>query len=209
MSAMEVKICGLTTIDDAKVAVDAGADYLGFVFYQKSPRAVSAKRVADIVSALGDGIRAVGVFVNETPERVNALVRECGLYAAQIHGDEHPEGFSEVTVPLWRAIWIRDREPAPNPSAWPAVRYVIDAAAPGQYGGAGVAADWDVAARIAREQPVMLAGGLRADNVAEGIRRVRPVGVDVSSGVEKNPGSKDHDAVRAFIAAAKHAELNN
>ncbi len=200
---MEVKICGLTNFEDARVAVDAGADYLGFVLYEKSPRAVTPEQVAVIVGALGDGVRSVGVFVNEAPDVVERVVRECGLYAAQIHGDEEPEPFCGLEFPLWRAVWIEDEIAIPDPESWVAGRYVIDAAVPGQYGGSGITADWDVAAQLARKVPVMLAGGLTVDNVRDAVRIVQPLGVDVSSGVEREPGRKDHDAVRKFLREAK------
>ncbi len=201
---MEVKICGLTNVEDAQVAVAAGADYLGFILYKESPRAVTPQQITHILSALGNGIRAVGVFVNEVPSQVEAIAKDCGLYAVQIHGDEDAGGFVDFSIPVWRALWVRDGGAHPDPIVWPASRYVIDAAVPGQYGGTGVAADWNEAADIAKECPVMLAGGLHPANVAEAIRSVRPMGVDVSSGVECDPGRKDHDAIRTFVAAAKN-----
>jgi len=204
---MEVKICGLTNIEDARCAIDAGADYLGFVLYQKSPRSVSPEKLAEIVGSLGDDVRAVGVFVNETPTEVKRVMRECGLYAAQIHGDESSGDFSGLSFPVWRAVWIENENPIPDPKSWGADRYVIDAAVPGQYGGSGITADWDVSARLVRKFPVMLAGGLTAENVRSAVEIVQPLGVDVSSGVECEPGHKDHDAVRTFVAEAKSKDL--
>jgi len=177
------------------------------VLYEKSPRAVIADKLAEIVAALGDDVRAVGVFVNETPDEVKRIVRECGLYAAQMHGDEDFGNFRGLSFPVWRAVWIEDGIARPDPKSWVAGRYVIDAAVPGQYGGSGITADWDVAAQLAREFPVMLAGGLTVDNVCDAIRAVNPLGVDVSSGVECEPGRKDHIAVRRFIGEAKSREL--
>ncbi|MBT3194346.1 MAG: phosphoribosylanthranilate isomerase [Verrucomicrobia bacterium] len=203
---MNVKICGLTNIADARVARDAGADYFGFIFYAKSPRAVSPEQVAQIVGELGDGARAIGVFVNERPEQIREIVAACGLYAAQVHGDELAEDFAALPLRLWRAMRIEDGVAVPDPAAWSADCYVIDAAVPGQYGGTGVTADWHAAARIAQDRPVLLAGGLHPGNVREAIRCVSPMGVDVSSGVELEPGRKDHEAVRRFIALAKGME---
>lgn len=200
---MEVKICGLTNIDDARVAIDAGADYLGFVLYKKSPRSVSVENLAEIVKALGERVRAVGVFVNEQAGVVKSIVNECGLYGAQIHGDEEPGSFRNMPFPVWRSVWIEDQLAVPVPEIWDAERYVIDAADPGQYGGSGVTADWDIAAELVREFPIMLSGGLTADNVRKAIDIVQPMGVDVSSGVELKPGRKDHDAVRKFVKEAK------
>jgi phosphoribosylanthranilate isomerase len=203
--SIEVKICGLTNAEDARVALEAGADYLGFVIYEKSPRGVTVERMAEILAELGDGVRAVGVFVNEPSSKVDGIVRRCHLHAAQIHGDEAPGSFNAFSHRVWRAVWIQDGVALPPPPEWPADRYVIDAAVPGLYGGSGVKADWDVASSLADRYPAMLAGGLRPDNVVDAIRCVSPMGVDVSSGVEAEPGRKDHDAVRAFVAAAKSA----
>lgn len=203
---IDVKICGLTTLEDARVACDAGADYLGFVFYAKSPRAVAPACVADIIATLDIGARAVGLFVNEAPEKAMAVARECGLGIVQLHGDETAEPFDQFPLPIWRAIRVRDGRAVPAPEAWLASRYVIDADVSGVYGGTGVKADWEMAAALAESYSVMLAGGLRADNVAAAIARVQPAGVDVSSGVEAEPGRKDHAAVRRFVAAAKAAK---
>ena len=201
--AVDVKICGLTNAEDARVALDAGADYLGFVIYPKSPRGVTAERVSEILGTLEAGTRGVGVFVNSSASEVDAIVRQCGLYAAQIHGDEDAAAFADFPHRLWRAVWIQDGTAVPPPAEWPAERYVIDAAVPGLYGGSGVQADWDEASALAHEHPIMLAGGLHPGNVTDAIRCVNPAGVDVSSGVEATPGRKDHDAVRVFVAAAK------
>lgn len=200
---MNVKICGLTNLEDARVALEAGADYLGFILYPKSPRAVTPDQVTTILGSLGVGVRAVGVFVNAFPEQVMEIVKRCGLHAAQVHGDESAEDFVDLGVPMWRALRIEGGIAIPDPSDWPVDCYVIDAAVPGQYGGTGVTADWEVAEKMARRRPVMLAGGLHPGNVCDAIRSVRPMGVDVSSGVESEPGRKDHDAVRRFVALAK------
>ncbi len=203
--SVEIKICGLTNLEDAEVALAAGADFLGFVLYARSPRAVSVEALASIVRDLGEGVRAVGVFVNASPEFVRETALHCGLAAVQIHGDEPPDAFAAMPVPVWRSLSVSRDGCTPEPAAWPAARYVADAAAPGVYGGTGTLADWDQAAVLAAQVPLMLAGGLTADNVAAAIRAVRPLGVDVSSGVESEPGRKSHEAVRAFIAAARQA----
>jgi phosphoribosylanthranilate isomerase len=202
---VEIKICGLTNLEDARVALAAGADYLGFVLYARSPRAVPVEALASIVRDLGEGVRAVGVFVNSTPAFVRDTALHCGLAAVQIHGDELPDAFAAMPVPVWRSVAVSRDGCSPEPSAWPAARYVADAAAPGLYGGTGSLADWNQAAALATRVPLMLAGGLTAANVAAAIREVRPLGVDVSSGVEAEPGRKSHAAVRAFIANARQA----
>jgi phosphoribosylanthranilate isomerase len=200
---IEVKICGLTNRDDALAALEAGADYLGFVLYSKSPRGIDAARLAQIVEGLPGTFRAVAVFVNEPRANVERLAGDCGLHAVQIHGDERSGGLASMAVPVWRALRISQGVCTPVPESWPAARYVVDAAAPGIYGGSGQVAEWSAARALAERYPVMLAGGLTPDNVADAIRAVRPVGVDVASGVEVTPGRKDWAKVRRFIAIAR------
>ena len=196
---IEIKICGLTCLDDAKAALDAGADFLGFVTYPRSPRAISPQKLRSLLDQLGGAARSVAIFVNEPARHVREVARDCGLYAAQIHGDERAEDFADMPVPVWRAVRLRGGAREPQPDTWFAVRYVVDAVVPGQYGGTGVPADWAAAARFAGKYPTMLAGGLTPENVADAIRRVKPAGVDVSSGVETAPGRKDHARIAQFI----------
>jgi len=195
----------LTNLDDASAALDAGADYLGFVLYEGSPRGVSVKALMRILDRLDRPVRAVGVFVNEARGEVERIVSEAGLHAAQLHGDEAPVDFSDLAVPVWRAIRLSGQECEPWPEQWPAERYVVDASVPGMYGGTGVTADWQAAARLAAERPVMLAGGLTPRNVASAVQTVRPRGVDVAGGVEKRPGRKDPNKLRDFIVNAKES----
>ena len=203
---MDVKICGLTSIEDARVALDAGADFLGFVLYAKSPRAVTARRLRQIADALPSGARAVAVFVNARRRAVETIARDSRLYAVQIHGDEEAGEFDGMPVPVWRAVRFGAGSWAPAPAAWLAARYVVDAAAPGRYGGSGATADWTAAGGFARKYPVMLAGGLTPGNVLAAIRAVRPLGVDAASGVEAAPGKKDAAKVAAFVNAARAIE---
>ncbi|MBN1670667.1 MAG: phosphoribosylanthranilate isomerase [Kiritimatiellae bacterium] len=201
---IEIKICGLTTLADAAHALGCGADYLGFVLYSRSPRCIGPGALRVIAERLkGQGGRLVGVFVNESPARVREIADECRLDAVQIHGDEKPDGYAEVGVPVWRAVRLADAGPEPRPEAWPAERYVVDPAPRGVYGGAGVTADWQAASDFSGRFPTMLAGGLTPANVEEAIRRVQPLGVDVSSGVERDPGRKDHAKVKEFIASCR------
>ncbi|MBM4143878.1 MAG: phosphoribosylanthranilate isomerase [Lentisphaerae bacterium] len=200
---VEVKICGLTNQADARHALACGADYLGFVLYAGSPRGITPGAMRRILDGLGGTARAVAVFVNENAAVVRKVAEDCGLYAAQTHGDEDPAEFAALPVPVWRAVRMENGVWRPDPGAWPAERYLVDASVPGAYGGTGVAADWDAAARLARSAPLMLAGGLTPENVAEAVRLVRPLGVDVVSGVEASPGRKDPVKVRRFISEAK------
>ncbi|NLB60631.1 MAG: phosphoribosylanthranilate isomerase [Lentisphaerae bacterium] len=205
--AMEVKICGLTRLEDAQAAQDAGADFLGFVLYARSLRGITARTLRRITAKLIDPPPLVGVFVNARRQRILQIAADCGLHAIQLHGDEAPTDFQAWPGPLWRALSFRRRQPYPAPQSWPAERYILDAAAPGQYGGSGRRVDWQLAAALARKHPLMLAGGLTPENVAQAVRRVRPQGVDVASGVEKAPGKKDPRKLVAFIQAVRSCRI--
>ena len=201
---LEVKICGLTNLEDAEAALAAGADYLGFVLYSKSPRGIAAAKLKELLAGLSRPCRAVAVVVNESPAAVEALARECRLWAVQVHGDEPAAEFANCTCRLWRAVRVSGQIVTPDPAAWPAAeRYVVDAAALGLYGGTGSVADWTGAAALAVRRVVMLAGGLTPENVGAAVEAVRPAGVDVASGVESAPGRKDHEKLRRFIEAAR------
>lgn len=202
----EIKICGLTNDADAAAALKLGADYLGFVLYAGSPRGISAGKLALILDKLDSNARAIGVFVNRPRNEVEKIAVDCGLYAVQIHGDEDPRDFADMPLFLWRAVRLDHGKCTPRPESWPVQRYVIDATVPGQYGGTGVPADWAEASKLARRHPVMLAGGLTPANVADAVRIVKPVGVDVASGVEAAPGRKDHTKLAAFVCNARENE---
>ncbi len=201
---IDIKICGLTNLDDARAALEAGADFLGFVLYPKSPRGITATQLARLADALPREARLIGVFVNEARKTIERIAGACRLHAVQIHGDEPSEAFAGLAWPVWRAVRWQEAVWQPAPGAWNAERYVADAPSP-HYGGTGEQGDWGAAAALAREQRVMLAGGLTPDNVAEAIRAVRPLGVDVSSGVEQAPGRKDVRKVEEFVRRAREA----
>ena len=205
-----VKICGITNLDDALCAVDAGADMLGFIFYLKSPRYVLPDAVREIVQqvkAVAPNIITVGVFVNEAPETIIKHLDTAGVELAQLSGDEPPDVLLQLAGRGYKAV--RSASGAqeflhltPGFTTRPTTPdLLLDADHPTLYGGSGVRADGSLAAQMARECRLLLAGGLRPENVAEVIRRVHPWGVDVSSGVEAAPGRKDHAKVRAFIQA--------
>lgn len=197
----EIKICGLTNLTDARMALDAGADYLGFVLYERSPRRIAPAALRRLLDRLPARARVVVVVVNAHRELVETLAHDCRLHAVQLHGDERPADWIDLPVPVWRAIRLHRGRPHPIPEHWIAERYVMDAAAPGKYGGSGRKTDWAKAATLARQIPLILAGGLTPDNVAEAIHTVQPLGVDTASGVEKAPGSKDPRKLAAFIKA--------
>ena len=202
-----VKICGLTNVEDALAAVEAGADAIGFVFHHESPRRITSDVVKRVVAHLPPFVLPVGVFVNEDIKVVRDLMDDCGLVIPQLHGDEAVAYCDLLGRPVLKAIRLKDRGSLLSLAEYKGrsrVRgFVLDAFSAVSYGGTGQVTDWGLAAEAARSAPVILAGGLTPENVAEAIQRVRPYGVDVSSGVESHPGKKDHEKIRAFIKAAK------
>ncbi len=205
---IEVKICGLTNLDDARAALDLGADFLGFVIYRKSPRGISETKMRHIVDRLPVHAQAVGVFVDMPKEMVLKIARECGLYAVQLHGRERPEEYHDVGPPVWRAVTFEDEGPVPDPYTWNARRYLVDVKKGGACQGSELTADWDRAAEFAKTWPTMLAGGLDVWNIETALRKVRPLGVDVSRGVERKPGKKDHRKMESFIRRAKETIID-
>lgn len=207
MYGIRVKICGITSIEDALAAVDAGADALGFVLHRTSPRAVTPERIRTIVRELPPFVIPVGVFVNEPVETVREMMEACGLMLAQLHGDESAAYCEALGRPALRGIRLRDRDSVSAIAGYrscTSVRgFVVDAFSDEGYGGTGRLANWSLAAEAARHAPVLLAGGLTPENVEEAVQTVHPYGVDVSSGVEAGPGKKDHEKLRAFVRAAK------
>lgn len=202
---IKIKICGITELDDALHAVDCGADALGFVFYERSPRAITSKRAQAIIAKLPPFVTVVGLFVNEDPLNVRVIADHCGLDVIQYHGDESPEMVRLAPRRSIRALRVRESETLNDISNYPGSALLLDAWVSGAFGGTGVRCNWEIAAAIAKDRPVILAGGLTPDNVAEAIQTVHPYGVDVSSGVEDAPGRKDRKKVAAFIRAAQIA----
>ena len=201
---MFLKICGITRHDDARHAVEEGATALGFVFWPGSPRHVSVDLAEEIISKLPRGITAVGVFVNEPVTGIRDVIARTGIHTVQLHGDESPEYAHLLTCPLMRAVGVDAVEDVC--AAWPeSVTFLVDGADPVRRGGTGVVTDWNGAAKLARRRRVVLAGGLTPANVAEAVTKVRPFGVDVSSGVERSAGVKDSDKVTRFLVNARRA----
>ncbi|HBP88023.1 MAG: phosphoribosylanthranilate isomerase [Nitrospira sp.] len=203
----KIKICGITNQEDADIAVQEGADALGFVFYAQSPRYVQPVVAQHIIAGLPPFVLPVGVFVNHDLNMVKQVFDDCGLAFAQLHGDESP-GFCEALQrPVLRAIRLRDRSSFLALAEWKGrigVRgFVLDAFSTTAYGGTGDTSDWSLAAEVAKVAPILLAGGLTSENVEGAIRQVRPYGVDVSSGVELSPGRKDPAKIRDFIQSVR------
>ena len=205
MSA-KVKICGITNLLDATAAAEAGADMLGFVFCEQSPRCVAVETAASIIGRLPLHIVKAGVFVNPAPELVRRAIAECGLNLLQFHGEEPPGYCLQFGLMSMKAFRIRNAESLEALAAYKTDAWLLDAYAPDKFGGTGETFNWDLAVEAQKwGRPVFLAGGLTPENVGEAVHQVRPFGVDVSTGVEAAPGKKDHQRVTAFIAAAKKA----
>jgi phosphoribosylanthranilate isomerase len=199
-----IKICGITNIPDALGAVEAGADALGFIFHEPSPRNVHPTQAAAVIRELPPFVSKVGVFVNASRERIEATIAECGIDTVQFHGDETQEFCAAFPrVKGIKAFRVRGKETLLEMAGFPDQAWLMDSFVPGQYGGSGVGFNWSIAQEAALLHHVVLAGGLHAGNVGEAIRKVRPYAVDVSSGVEKSPGQKDREKVRAFISAVR------
>lgn len=200
--SVRIKICGLTRVEDARVAADLGVDAVGVVLWPDSPRAVSLERAAEVCAVLPPWTMRVGVFVRPTVEAIDAAIAAVGLGAVQIHGADDPAMYRRVRVPVVWAASLRDGQPAPAAPA--GMTLLLDAYDPEQHGGTGRTIDWSRAHAVAlRDRHLVLAGGLTADNVAHAIAAVRPWGVDVSSGVETAPGLKSPARMQAFVAAAR------
>jgi phosphoribosylanthranilate isomerase len=208
--SVRVKICGITNLPDAQVAVEAGADALGFNFYEKSPRFVPTQTTAEISRSLPPFTLRVGVFVNPAEELVRRAIGECGLNLLQFHGDEPPEFCTQFGLMSMKAFRVRDAGSLKELPKYQTDAWLLDAYASDLFGGTGEKFNWNLAIEAQKiGKPVFLAGGLTPENVAEAIRQVQPFGVDVSSGVESSPGRKDHAQVRAFIKAAKFSVLSD
>ncbi len=220
-----IKICGITTVEDARLVALAGADAIGLNFFPPSPRFIEVSTARQIIKGLPSHVKKVGLFVNATHEQISEIAQELSLDLIQLHGDEPPEFLRPIELPIMKAFRIDER------GLQPVVDFVIecralgrvpklcllDAFKTGQYGGTGVMLDWK---KLATEisalslqtaidshlfPPLILSGGLNSSNVAEAILTVRPVGVDTASGVESSPGRKDPTLVQAFVSSAKSA----
>jgi len=211
MAKVKVKICGITNWADAKQAVDAGADFLGFNFYAKSPRHIRPSKARQIVRKLPKRISAVGVFVNEDEEKMRETARTVGLAALQLHGDETPAEVARLrrTLPVVKAVRAgRSFRPAQLAKFKRASAILLDGFDKRRRGGTGKIFDWNVARRARPYGRIFLAGGLTPENIGEAIRTARPYAVDVCSGVGAKPGKKDPRRVRALMDAVRAARKN-
>lgn len=206
-----IKICGITTLEGGLAALEAGADYLGFVFYPPSPRVLNVEHAAELIeelrAACPGGWLAVGVFVNESTQYVAEVQRTCGLDVVQLNGEEGPDYIREMPVPVFKALRtggaITD-DALGSIAEFGAQRLLVDANVDGEYGGTGVSYDWTGVRSAVADG--FLAGGLTPENVTEALAAASPWGVDVSSGVEVVPGTKSPELIRAFIQAVRASD---
>ena len=200
----KVKICGVTTVVDALAAAEAGADMIGLMFYEQSPRHITLAQAAEISRALPPFVLRVGVFVNPQEALVTRAIGECNLSLLQFHGDETSEFCTQFGLMSMKAIRVRDAESLKTLENFQTDAFLLDAHSKSGLGGTGEKFNWDLAVAAQKfGKPLFLAGGLTPENVAEAVKKVQPFGVDVSSGVESAPGKKDHAKLKAFIEAAK------
>lgn len=202
---VRVKICGITNLDDALMAVEAGADALGFVLFQGSPRFVSPAQTAAIICGLPAFVQTVGLFVNEELTTVNSVADQCGLDLIQLHGEEPPDYCLAVRRRVVKAFRVKDAASLDAMNSYQVAACLLDAWSPLAHGGTGMVFNWEIAARAAATHSIVLAGGLTPENVAGAVMAVKPYAVDVSSGVESAPGKKDPVKVQNFINAARGA----
>jgi phosphoribosylanthranilate isomerase len=203
---IKVKICGITNIDDAMASVDFGADALGFVFFKGSPRYISPDAAALIIKQLPPFITTIGVFVDEKPEKVEKIINQTCIHIVQLHGNEPPE-LCNISRNLIKAIRVKSLESLEplNKYKERVCAFLLDTFTPDILGGTGQIFNWDIAIYAKQFGRIILAGGLNHDNIIKAIRRVKPYGVDVSSGVESKKGKKDHKKLKLFIEKAKGA----
>ncbi|MDA3797643.1 MAG: phosphoribosylanthranilate isomerase [Kiritimatiellae bacterium] len=198
---MNIKICGITNVEDGQFAVDNGADYVGFIFYHRSPRYIEPEALKDWVGEL-KSVRKVGVFVNERNEDILKIVRQCCLDVVQLHGDEDGddiESLQKAGVEVWRAFSLKSQLDVEDAIACVADKILVDSISSSEYGGSGKVCNWELAKSLASKRDMILAGGLNPENVVEAIQLVHPYCVDVSSGVELKPGKKDLVKLLQFL----------
>jgi phosphoribosylanthranilate isomerase len=206
---VQIKICGITNIEDAVAVALAGADALGFVFHPASPRYVTPGRAREIIAVLPPAVCTVGVFVNLAAVEVLQIAELCGLDFIQLHGSETREYCrSFPRERLIKALSFRSEDEFAIMADYPVRAFLVDAHDPVRFGGTGRTCDWNVAHKAAARHPLVLAGGLGTKNILAALEAVRPLAVDLSSGVESAPGKKDHEKIRSVISAVKIYNLS-
>ena len=207
MMAVRIKICGITNPGDATISAELGADTLGFIFYGESPRYITPQKAREIIRTLPPFVSTVGVFVNETENIVLKTAELCNLHEVQLSGDEPPDFLNGAPFKVIRAVRVKDRRSFESIRLYPkGTSFLLDTFRPGSYGGTGETFDWEMIRGYTDDYRIIIAGGLVPENVGDVIKRFRPFGVDVSSGVESSPGRKDPKKIRDFIENARLAQ---
>ncbi len=203
----KIKICGLTNADDALKAAELGADYAGFIFYEKSARHVTAEKASEIIKQLPESVQAIGVFVNQGVDEIEKTVNLCALSGVQLHGDESPDFVSKVPVQVIKAFRIQDETSLEGVNDYDVFAFLFDVYSGDLYGGTGTMFDLSLISEKQFGKPVFLSGGLTPENVCSAIKEVQPYAVDVCSGTEREPGKKDHDKLEAFVRAIRECRV--
>lgn len=211
-SEVRIKICGITREEDAIVAAELGVNALGFVFYEKSPRSIPPSKAKQIIRSLPPFISAVGVFVNPTLSTITTMINETGIDTIQLHGEETPQFCEHIkqmsNIRIIKAFRVHDAFSLEVLEAYKVSAWLLDTYHPHLYGGSGLTFNWELVKVASSEsRPIILAGGLTPENVAQAIKVVKPYGVDVSSGVEISPGIKDHTKMYLFVEAVRKARF--
>jgi phosphoribosylanthranilate isomerase len=201
-----IKICGFTRREDLQIAVEAGVDAIGLVFYPPSPRSVTIEQAEALTADLPPFITVTGLFVNATKQEIAETCSRCRLDLIQLHGDESAKECLELPRRVIKAIRVETEADLAGLDRYPVSGLLLDAKAKGLYGGSGQSFDWSLLSAYNSPAPLILAGGLDPDNVAQAIRQVRPYAVDVSSGVESEPGVKNREKVLGFIQEVKQTQ---
>lgn len=203
---IKVKVCGITNIADALLAAESGADAIGFIFYKPSPRYIAPELARDIIDRLPPFINSVAVFVDEDEKRLKDIIDLCRIDTIQLHGDESPGFCERFKQKVIKTIRVQGEESLRGLDRYQVSAFLLDTYRENIPGGTGRSFDWDLAIGVKRYGPIILAGGLNPENVADATRKVKPYGVDVSSGVEKSPGKKDADKLKRFIERVRKAD---
>ena len=204
ISDIKIKICGITNIEDARAASDLGADALGFIFYKDSKRYVAPETVKDIISELPLFITKVGVFVKSDLNEILSIKEKTGIDIAQLHGDETPEFCRSIPFKVIKVIRVKDKSDLGQVAQYSDQDILFDTYSDKEYGGTGESFNWEILKDLSLSRNIILSGGLSPDNVLDAVKIVRPYAVDVSSGVESEPGKKDHKKIKQFIEAIKN-----
>jgi len=206
----QVKICGITHKEDAMFAAQYGATALGFIFYPQSPRYIMPEDAQKIISALPEKVVRVGVFVNEKPEEIKRVVEYCSLDMIQLHGDETPDYCRQFPVStIIKALSLRNDGDVNYALNYQVAAVLVDSCQADLYGGTGKKANWNLACRVKDKKPLILAGGLNVENVAEAMKIVNPAALDINSGVEISPGKKDHKKITKILNVIRTVEVTS